>query len=222
VEGVGFLALLSGEGRGSAAQRARVAVWCAVTWFQVLYALRGFELFGPRILPILNAVKDTAAFFIVVAFCLLGFTHAYYVLGTREGPSLPYAAFLPTFRLGVTGDYDMHELSGVDPVLVKEDEGIWAPEDPDPLDDPLYWSVQVWFFGTGIVITILMMNILVGILGTNYQHYKDQSQDLFVRERARIVMVLSARPYAQGTWKKMENGEKNERGVFLFHHQAKN
>ena len=120
-----------------------VAAWCLVKWFQAMYALRGFDLFGPRILPILRALKDTAAFGVVMIFNLLGFTHAYYVLGTRDGPNLSYASFLPTFRLGVTGDYDMHELSGVDPVLVKEDEGIWAPEDPDPLDDPLYWSVQV-------------------------------------------------------------------------------
>ena len=145
-------------------QHGLLAAWCIVKWFRVMYSLRGFELFGPRLLPILSALKDTLAFLILMAFCLFGCTHAYYVLGTRGGPSLPYAAFLPTFRLGVTGDYDMHELGGVDPVLVKEDEGVWAPEDPDPLDDPLYWSVQVWFFGTGIVITILMMNILVGML----------------------------------------------------------
>ena len=48
----------------------------------------------------------------------------------------------------------------------------------------------------------------------------DQSQELFVRERARIIMVLSARPYAKKTWKKMENDEvgmnEGNEGYFYF------
>ena len=88
-------------------------VACHLAFCKKTFFLRQIEFEISRV-----AISAQAAFFIVVAFCLLGFTHAYYVLGTREGPSLPYAAFLPTFRLGVTGDYDMHELSGVDPVLV--------------------------------------------------------------------------------------------------------
>jgi hypothetical protein len=197
VECVGLLALPSWE--SSPRQRELVAVWCCVRWLQALYALRGFEVFGPRMLPILSAVKDTAAFLIVMVFCLLAFTHAFYVIGTRDdGPSRFYAAFLPVFRLGVLGDFDMFELAGDDTVLVHAEDGIWAPEDPDysdPRTNPAYYSIQIWFFLASVVITVLMMNLLVGILGANYERYEEQSQALFVRARARMIMIISARPW---------------------------
>ena len=53
-----------------------------------------------------------------------------------------------------------------------------------------------------------MMNILVGILGSNYERYEEQSRALFVRERARIIMILSARPWLSHVWNKdgMQDG----------------
>ena len=59
VETAGLAALISWEDLEW--QRGRLATWSIVKWFRVMYSLRGFELFGPRMLPILNAVKDTAA-----------------------------------------------------------------------------------------------------------------------------------------------------------------
>jgi hypothetical protein len=101
------------------------------------------------------------------------------------------------------GDFDMFELAGDDTVLVPED-GIWIPEDPDPSNNPMYEYVQVWFFATSVVITVLMMNILIGILGANYELYEEQSQALFVRARARIIMTLSSRPWIARRWKDWE------------------
>jgi len=192
VEFAGLGALSSWDERPG--QRGLVAVWCAVKWLQVLYTLRGFELFGPRILPIFSALKDTAAFFVVMTFCLLAVTHGFYVLGTQQGPgNLLYAAFLPVYRLGVTGDYDMDELAGVDPPSVGEDG-------PAPSENQMYTYIQIWFYVTSFLVTILMMNILVGILGANYERYEEQSQVLFVRERARMITILSARPYTRHVW----------------------
>ena len=177
----------------SAWQYELVAAWCLVKWFQAMYALRGFDLFGPRILPILRAVKDTAAFMVVMLFNLFGFTHAYYVLGRRDGPNLFYASLLPTFRLGVMGDFDTFELEG-------------EPRDPDPSSNPLYNHVHTWFLLTSIVSAVMMMNLLVGILGSNYERFEEQSQALFVRERARIITLQSLRPYpwVRWVWRRLE------------------
>ena len=179
-----------------------VAAWCLVKWFQAMYALRGFDLFGPRILPILRAVKDTAAFLVVMLFNLFGFTHAYYVLGRRDGPNLFYASLLSTFRLGVMGDFDMFELEG-------------EPQDPDPSSNPLYNHVHTWFLLTSIVSAVMMMNLLVGILGSNYERFEEQSQALFVRERARIITLQSLRPYpwVRWVWRRLEM---EDRHLFVF------
>jgi hypothetical protein len=51
-----------------------------------------------------------------------------------------------------------------------------------------------------------MMNILVGILGANYERYEEQSPALFVRERARMINIISARPWTSYVWKRWEGG----------------
>ena len=187
-------------------QRGLLAAWSIVKWFRVMYSLRGFELFGPRILPILSALKDTAAFLILMGFCLLSFTHAFYVLGTHDNlPHWMYGAFLPVFRLGVIGDSDLDELAGVNTVFGNEN-GIWAPQDPDPLVSPMYTYVLMLYLFANLVITVLMMNILVGILGANYERYEEQSPALFVRERARMINIISVRPWTRYVWKRWEGG----------------
>ena len=38
-----------------------------------------------------------------------------------------------------------------------------------------------------------MMNLLIGILSSNFDRYEEQARMLFVRERARIICVLLTR-----------------------------
>jgi len=199
VETAGLTALISWD--DFEWQRGLLAACCIVKWFRVMYSLRGFELFGPRILPILSALKDTAAFLILMAFCLLGCTHAYYVLGRHDLPDWIYGAFVPVFRLGVPGDFELDELAGQN-TNFRDENGIWAPQDPDPWVSPMYHYVLIWYFFVTLVINVLMMNILVGILGANYERYEEQSQVLFVRERARMIVIISARPWTRHVWKR--------------------
>ena len=53
------------------------------------------------------------------------------------------------------------------------------------------------FYVTGIGITILLMNLLIGILGNNFELYQDQSDGLFQRARAKMLLELQARPQRQ-------------------------
>merc|ERR1719421_1626742 len=98
-------------------QRSLLAMWAFERWWHAMYMLRGFETFGPRILPIIFAIRDTVAFIIVMCFVLGGAVHAFYVLGTRDYPSPFYAALLHVYRLGV-GDFDLWELEGEDTIFV--------------------------------------------------------------------------------------------------------
>merc|ERR1719324_1403832 len=80
------------------------------------------------------------------------------------------------------------------------------PQDPDPSSNPLYNHVHTWFLLTSIVSAVMMMNLLVGILGSNYERFEEQSQALFVRERARIITLQSLRPYpwVRWVWRRLE------------------
>ena len=65
-----------------------------------------------------------------------------------------------------------------------------------------FWSAlvfQVWahavFYVTGFGITVLLMNLLIGVLGNNFELYQDQSDMLFQRARAKMLLELQARPW---------------------------
>ena len=49
----------------SSLEKPWMAMFCALSWLRLLYCLRGETWMGPRLLPILSAIKDTFAFFYV-------------------------------------------------------------------------------------------------------------------------------------------------------------
>ena len=133
------------EWEGTDGQRAFLAASGGLQWFKIVWSLRVFEVFGPRIYAVLYALRDNAtiAFLGVVAFVFAGFVHAFYVLGTQPGPPLLYAAFLPVFRLMFTGDYDLSELEGVDAGRILQDALASAPG-----------YVDTWFFLVALLVKI--------------------------------------------------------------------
>ena len=57
----GIHQLRSGKARGG-----WIAIWCSFRWLRLMYSFRAFSAFGPRILPIFSAVRDTRPFFLVL------------------------------------------------------------------------------------------------------------------------------------------------------------
>ena len=158
----------------SSLEKPWMAMFCALSWLRLLYSLRGETWMGPRLLPILSAIKDTFAFFVLMCICLAAAAHAYYNLGVRDEPTPTYAAFMQVIRLGIFGDFDMFEFEGLDPTYaLKEDDidQIWEPQDPVP--GPDYVWVHALFYTIGLGITVLLMNVLIGVLGADYERYED-------------------------------------------------
>ena len=154
---------------------------------------------GPRLLPILSAVKDTFAFFLLMVICIASASHAYYNLQLREEPTPTYAALMQVVRLGIFGDFDLFEFEGLDPTYRLKDDGNdnesqneWEPIDPSPGPDYVY--VHVLFYMTGVGITVLLMNVLIGVLSSNYERYEAQSVGQFFRARVKMLVELQGRP----------------------------
>lgn len=144
-----------------------MAVFSALSWLKLLYSLRGETWMGPRLLPILSAIKDTFAFFLLMTICLAAATHAYYNLQVRQEPVPTYAAVMQVVRLGIFGDFDLFEFEGLDPTYKLKDDGNkqeWEPNDPSP--GPDYLWVHALFYITGVGITVLLMNVLIGVLSS--------------------------------------------------------
>ena len=170
-----------------------MAVFAAGAWLRLLYSLRGESWMGPRLLPILSAIKDTVAFFFLMVMCLSAAAHAYYNLQIRNEPVPTYAAVMQVVRLGIFGDFDLFEFEGLDPTYkLKDDVNEWEPIDPSPGPDYLY--VHFLFYVTGVGITVLLMNVLIGVLSSNYERYEDQSVGQFYRARVKMLVELQSRP----------------------------
>ncbi|CAL1143334.1 unnamed protein product [Cladocopium goreaui] len=117
-----------------------MSIFCAMAWLRALYSLRGETWMGPRLLPIISALKDTLAFFLVTWACILAAAHAYYNLQMREEPTPVYAALMQVVRLGIFGDFDLFEFEGLDTTYKPNGEE-WEPVDPDP--GPNYVNCQL-------------------------------------------------------------------------------
>ena len=128
-----------------------MAMFCALSWLRLLYSLRGETWIGPRLLPILSAIKDTRAFFFIMTICIVAASHAYYNLKLREEPSPSYAAIMQIVRLGIFGDFDLFEFEGLDKTYIPKDAdtaSVFEPKDPDP--GKHYDSVHALFYSTGM------------------------------------------------------------------------
>ena len=176
-----------------------MAAFAAAAWLRLLYSLRAETWMGPRLLPILSAVKDTFAFFLLMVICIASATHGYYNLQLREEPTPTYAALMQVVRLGIFGDFDLFEFEGLDPTYRLKDDGNdnesqseWEPIDPSPGPDYVY--VHVLFYMTGVGITVLLMNVLIGVLSSNYERYEAQSVGQFFRARVKMLVELQGRP----------------------------
>lgn len=100
-------------------------------------------------------------------------------------------------RLGIFGDFDLFEFEGVDETIklnASSNGTVWEYEDPEPSDDGIFFSVHVLFYSVGLGITILLMNVLIGVLGSNFDLYQDRAPELFNRARAKLLLEIEGRP----------------------------
>ena len=133
---VGWCAIWRQAYAPASLEKPFMSFFSGASWLRLLYSLRGETWIGPRLLPILSALKDTGGFVVVTVTCVCAATHAYYNLQLREDPTPTYAAFMQIFRLGILGDFDLFEFEGLDPThKLNADSQEWEPQDPDPGPD---------------------------------------------------------------------------------------
>jgi hypothetical protein len=175
--------------------RAIIALCAFMRWVHLLWETRAWRFLdvGARMLPILEALRDTLGFLVVLGVSVAGAVHAYYILGARADPTPLYAAFMQMFRLTVLGDFDLFELEGQD-VVFDSDGAILEPRDPTPGE--LYIYIHALFY-IGSFIFVMLMSLLVGVLGSNYDRYESQSERLYYRELARMSVEYRGRPLYQ-------------------------
>ena len=183
---------------GHPLSRTLVGIYYLMVWYAGLYAMRGMSLwrFNERFLPILQAMRKTGTFFFVLGVSLLAASHAYFTVGRMERiPDNPmYRAFERTFRLGFLGDFDLDQLMLEDTIYKQENDAL-TPQDPTLKHEHV--PVHLFFYFAALVLTIVEMNLFIGILSNNFDIYIQKARGLTAKEKAHLVLHFRNLPW---TW----------------------
>ena len=108
--------------------------------------------------------------------CIASAVHAYYNLQVRTGSDINLCSSAAGGAFwACLGDFDLFEFEGLDPIYRQTANNLQElePIDPDPGSD--YVWVHMLFYIVRLGITVLLMNVLIGVLSANYELYEDQS-----------------------------------------------
>eukprot|EP00928_Gymnodinium_smaydae_P039548 TRINITY_DN26995_c0_g1_i1.p1 TRINITY_DN26995_c0_g1~~TRINITY_DN26995_c0_g1_i1.p1 ORF type:complete len:976 (+),score=153.16 TRINITY_DN26995_c0_g1_i1:67-2928(+) len=152
-----------------------LAFTALLRWLRVVMCLKGFRVVGPRMLPILRATANIKPFILVVLFPLLGVSTCYVALDIADVPD----SFISMYRLGFLGDFDLAEIEGA-----TAQSGLnWS----DPRRLPSYIASRFIFVFASLFLTITMMNIFIGVLGTSYTEAYEHRTRVFTKARAQML-----------------------------------
>lgn len=150
-----------------------------VRWLRVLNTLKGFESTGKPMLPILQAVPATVPFFFVVFCCFAGFMHMYYSFNLTDW----WSSGMIMYRLGFLADFSRNELiTGVDGDKRDSTDNVVIED-----EKWITWADLVLVV-MGLSMSIILMNILIGVLAESYNRGWEHRERLFLLERSRLVL----------------------------------
>lgn len=137
-------------------------------WLRVLNNLKGFESTGKPMLPILQAVPATVPFFFVIFCWFAGFIHLYYCFGLNHW----WLSMIALYKLGFLAE------AGLDEILL-----------PADADAPT-WRLAVDFvvLAMSLSMSIILMNVLIGVLAESYNRGWEHRERLFLLARARFLL----------------------------------
>lgn len=156
--------------------RTLMATTALFRWVRVLSCLRAYELIGPNVEAIFAACQSVGAFLLVVFFMMCGFIHSYKALG------------LGTFGVSMMHIYRLGFLADLEP-------GVWNNA-PDP--QRLY-ATQALMLMVGLVMTVVMMNIFIGILSESYHSAFRTQHRRFLLTQARVGLKWHVKALARAS-----------------------
>lgn len=189
ITAVSLLGLSINWGAFQAQQELQLIFACTgfLRWLRVLNSLKGFESTGKPMLPILQAVPATGPFFFVVFCWFAAFVHLYYSFGLGD------------FWSGTTILYNLGFLAETSDVMLPAG------------DNAAQWRLLVDFviMVMSFSMSIILLNVLIGVLAESYNRGWEHRERLFLLERSRFLVNHFTMSYA---WKKCPCQKRRVRG----------
>ncbi|CAE7517856.1 atnA [Symbiodinium sp. CCMP2456] len=155
-----------------------LAVTVLLRWAHVLTTFRGYQWVGEKVLPIERALISSRMFAAILLVAGCAFTNAYIALGLT-GADRVFDSFYVIYRLGFLSDLE---------------NPVWNTQDTKKD------LAAVLSMISGLLMTVVMMNIFIGILSESYAQAYHNRYRSFQRERARIAFAHSVRRRAAEAW----------------------
>eukprot|EP00668_Euglena_longa_P035059 GGOE01045031.1.p1 GENE.GGOE01045031.1~~GGOE01045031.1.p1 ORF type:complete len:444 (-),score=165.93 GGOE01045031.1:295-1626(-) len=175
---------------------ACIALACYTRWFGFLYFMQAFGGTGRLVRMILRIIWDVKWFMLVLLLAVMASSNAFYVLIRARpecmGPDIadscdPNWLFVgstlfTTFNMVILGSFDTASF----------------------VAGPYSGLLQALFVVTMLLVTIVLLNLLIALMGDSYQRIQDRSGVELSLLRARIILeveeFLSAKERANKEW----------------------
>ncbi|EGD81237.1 Nudt9 protein [Salpingoeca rosetta] len=165
--------------QGDTQARTLLAYAVIVQWLRLLYFLLPFDSTGPLIIMILEILKDTYVFLIVLVTVVLGASNSLFVLlhhsssgvastssfASADGFSDVALALFTSANMLLFGDYDQT-------LFDDSSDGI---------------SARVIFVAVMFVTLVILLNLLIAILSDSYERVQDRSAMELTLAKAQIL-----------------------------------
>ncbi|CAJ1351931.1 unnamed protein product [Effrenium voratum] len=164
-------------------------------WTHAGLAVLQMQRIGVRIVPVVHAVSRPASLFFMVFLCMvvLGSFHAYFVfpLPDNDADSLDglLETFLKIFRLEILSDFDLNELEGLDPQIIAKmtgKGGITGSIEDEEGSHFYHRGIRGEFVILSVLVTVVAMNVYIGLLSELYEAAEQQSNQLFMHFTAEV------------------------------------
>jgi len=165
-------------------------------WFRLLTWLRQFEAIGCHILPIMSTTLKVGPFLIVLGVYVLASWNLYFAV--QHGYTWNECLML-MYRLAVLGDFDLQELehkkSPPTTLHMQNDmkQGSISTAGSMLGYGSVNWhSVRITFVLVSFMVGVLIMNLFIAVLCSEYEKAAAIAKESFMRSRARIVLDQAA------------------------------
>eukprot|EP00933_Yihiella_yeosuensis_P041626 TRINITY_DN36016_c0_g1_i1.p1 TRINITY_DN36016_c0_g1~~TRINITY_DN36016_c0_g1_i1.p1 ORF type:complete len:616 (-),score=83.22 TRINITY_DN36016_c0_g1_i1:161-2008(-) len=169
-------------------------------WIYLVMSLLCVEVmgFGRNVFPAWHAMTRPASlsFILFLMLAVFGALQAYLSFPIPENN--PYKgsfwlAFMKVFRFALLGDFDVWELEGVDPVIkgdIAKSGTMTAALDDGEASLTYHDGVMLFVMFLGITVTILSMNVAIGVVGSLYDEAKAVSLQIQSHYKAGYVFKM--------------------------------
>eukprot|EP00931_Biecheleriopsis_adriatica_P077820 TRINITY_DN51308_c0_g1_i1.p1 TRINITY_DN51308_c0_g1~~TRINITY_DN51308_c0_g1_i1.p1 ORF type:complete len:611 (+),score=110.64 TRINITY_DN51308_c0_g1_i1:55-1833(+) len=178
-----FLTSFTEDHRDSSAFLKHPVMLSCVVGLRWIFLLMGWMCsyqFGRNVFPAWHAMTRPAVlwFTLFITLGTIAAFQSYMSFDIGENKETFWTPVMKVFRLAVLGDFDVFELEGVDSVVQKPTEAnatyVYEINDGE-VSKEYHDGIMIFVMVTSVSITILSMNVAIGVVGKAYEDAKAEA-----------------------------------------------